>query len=164
MRTQKEIAFVLRPRKESRGKIFAKFGWRLAKLSNKIWVTPARNSGPGQTTSPEARGRPKLSCCFLLSCRSPHLTQSTLGLVWFAWLVPEIARQKPASTVSRHVIMLFKSMHALTATATKEISKGTTLACAELFRPEGTRWPQKFREAIPPTQPKPTKSRNHRLS
>ena len=34
-----------------------------------------------------------------------------------------------------------------TARPTKEISKGTTSACADLFRPEGTSWPKKFREA-----------------
>ena len=57
MRTQKEIAFVLGPRKESRSKTFAKFGWRLAKFSNKIWVIPARNSGQGQnSTLPGPRG------------------------------------------------------------------------------------------------------------
>jgi len=48
LRSQKEIAFVLGPRKESLAKIFAKSGWKLAKFSNKIWVTPARNSGQGQ--------------------------------------------------------------------------------------------------------------------
>ena len=47
MRSQKEFAFVLGPRKEWRSENFAKFGWLSA---NEIWVTPARNSGQGQLT------------------------------------------------------------------------------------------------------------------
>jgi len=46
-----------------------------------------------------------------------------------------------------------------TATPTKEISEGTTFACAELFRPEGTRGPQKIREA----KLFPQRSLNHTL-
>ena len=52
MRTQKEVAFVLGPRKESLAKISAKFGWRLAKFSNKIWVNSGAKLWSGATQDP----------------------------------------------------------------------------------------------------------------